>query len=252
MSVEIKLVSNTEVVPVASRTGVFDGNDQRFAMVHLGVGMPAYEPGQDTPSELYGKLRANVYINQMAFLENSERQTDGTEWNTDDERSSHYVVLEKRLGGEALFACARLIEKQTDEPLPIEEFFPDIFQDSPASLGSVEVSRFIARHERAIYNLDATARLLAAMANDVNEHHLGPVHAIVEPHFERTLAHRGLVVERISEPRWIPEYKSINRAIRINVEESATNFGEALMQDMKISTARAAFWGTQPDVEQIA
>ena len=144
-SVSNKHISNREAVPVFETDIFADEQDKRFA---LGIFDSSSLGRYSHSSVLYNylKLRSNVYINQTGMLPESSRRLDNTELDVDDERSVHLVVLENKIGKAALFACMRLIEKKTS-PLPIENYFPESF-DIEAPVNSVEVSRFIVRHEQ--------------------------------------------------------------------------------------------------------
>lgn len=232
-----------EVVPVSNNSGVFTDSTDRFAIKYLGDGKLDYTPGEGTVNEMYGQLRANVYIDQTGFLPESSRNVDGTEWDEDDERSSHFALLERGPHGDALFACARLILKQTGTALPVEEFYPEIFADTPAPVGSVEVSRFISKHASFRYNMTATTRLLAAMTNYVHQNNLGPTFAVVEDDFSTYLSRKGVAVTALGAPKWLAEYNTENFAARIDTRASAVRFGEQTMQSTVLTTNKPiAYW----------
>lgn len=212
-----KFISNEEAVPLFE-SDVFARNPQsRFA-----IGMLSSEEvmsNRKSPTvQAYLELRANVYINQTRMLNDDVRQADRTESDKDDERSTHFVVVENRVGKSAIFACMRFIEK-TDEynmKLPIEDYFEEAFTDKPAPVNSIEVSRFIVRHDDDAVRNEAKLRLMAIGLIYSMNHSLGPVYAVVEPEFERSLQTLNIPLKRIAEPKLVSEYNDENVAVEVN------------------------------------
>jgi len=209
----------------------------------------------DTPSPLvqaYLKLRADVYIDQIRVLEEERRRQDGTEIDDDDERSTHFVLLENKLGEVAVFGCMRLIEKsrQHNAPLPIEEFYPESFP-KPARNGAIEVSRFIVRHpeqrqrSRAKFNL-IRAGLVHSLANN-----LGPIFATIEPEFERDLRVSGVPTVRVTEPKFIEEYNTTNFGISVDKIALKQAMDAQNLTPDSLNTPGELFWGTVETPQEI-
>ena len=121
---------------------------------------------RDLVYDAIGKLRANVYINEMQFLSPDTQDSKGREYDDYDSKSVQFATLESissdslhNGANTRLIGCGRLIYKKTiTECLPIEEQFLELFGQQSAPIGSVEVSRFIARHENpAIQHLVGVA-----------------------------------------------------------------------------------------------
>jgi len=239
-----KFVSNIEVVPIIDNT-IFNGRNKRsrFALGILSAeDVLNYEPG--SLSEAYLKLRANVYGAQTGMLGIDNIRSDGTDVDCDDERSSHFLVMENRIGKMAIFACMRLIEKSSSckRLLPIEDFFPESF-DSPAPENSIEVSRFIVRHDDRRQSRIAKNGLMTAGLAYAYKEDLGPILGVVEPAFEKDLRMMRLPVNRIAEPKLVMEYNDVNLGIEIDKASFKDLLGEVALNNMTIPTGSFTYWG---------
>lgn len=245
-SVSNKFISNQQAVPVID-SDIFCGHeDKRFALgVYSSEDILSYQP--KSINRAYLRLRANVYIDQTGMLEKDLKLIDGTELDKDDERSTHFVVIENKIGKVATFACMRLIEKtsQNNALLPIEEFFPEAF-DEPAPINSIEVSRFIVRHDIAKYARIAKKELMTASLAYALNNKLGPVFGVVEPEFERDLKLMKLPLRRIAEPKLVEEYNDHNLGFEIDKYEFSRRLGDAAVNSMNVPVGNFAYWGIMP------
>lgn len=171
------------------------------------------------PSEFLGalKLRANVYIDESHYLEESHRQADGTESDNDDVRSVHYGIIENATDGPRVVGNIRGIIKDDERSLPVENIFPEIFEDSPAPLGALEASRYIARHpDRSVQSaisLGLIRVIVTQAANNGNQ----PIFAIAEESMVRHFNRLNLPFEKISDPRPVVSYNNTeNMVLRFN------------------------------------
>jgi len=242
-SVSNKYITNQEAVPIIE-SDIFSGHeDNRFA---LGVFSPEETTSytRDSILQAYLRLRANVYIDQTGMLEGDLKRHDGTELDENDERSTHLVLIENKIGRVAVFACMRLIQKTLgyESPLPIEEFFPEAFS-TPAPLNSVEVSRFISRHDSVGISLITQRDLMTAGLAHVLDNNLGPVFGVVEPAFEKGLEAMKLPMNRIAEPKLVPEYNDENLGFEVDAHEFKRRIGEAAVKRMTIPVGSFAYWG---------
>lgn len=241
-----KFISNREVAPVID-CGVFENeSNSRFA---IGVYSPEDVLNYDSNPILkaYLQLRANVYIDQTKMLEDSYKRIDGTEIDENDERSAHFVVLENMMGKAAIFACMRLIEKtrENDAILPIEEFFPEIpLFSNPAPVSSVEVSRFIVRHENPSSNMQAKKQLINTGMAHLSTKDLGPVYAVVEPEFERSIKMARVSTNRIAEPKIVPEYNDVNLGIEIDRLAFESRVGKEALMALHLNAGEYRYWGS--------
>lgn len=186
----------------------------RFALgIFSSSRMLSYEDG--SVEQAIFRLRSKVYIDQEGYLDDSTKNEDGTEIDVDDRRSKQVFVVENR-GPQlvAAVACGRLVVKD-GSPLPVEKFFPEVFCPELPT-GSVEISRFIARHQDPYLNIDLQKSLMAAGVGHVDSEKLGSMYAVVDPYFERGLKLMlRSAVRRSSDLKYIKEYNTENYAIEI-------------------------------------
>lgn len=240
-----KYIPNKEAVPLIDSDIFIGHEDKRFALgVFDGDNISSYKT--DSIEQAYLKLRSNVYIDQTRFLDNTSRQLDGTEVNEDDERSTHFVVVENLMGKIAVFACMRLIQKMDDSEkskLPVEKLFPEAFTTQSAPINSVEVSRFIARHDEPRHCMVAKRELITAGLAHTVAHDLGPIFGIIELGFERDLSMMKIPLERIADPKMIEEYNSKNIGIEVNKLGLKERLGEEAISRMNIPVGSFGYWG---------
>jgi len=245
MSKTEKRISVHEAIPLIQPSGIFydENKKSRFAVTNLGY-------GTGTPEEQIFKgmlqLRSNVYIDQTGFLDEDARLEDGTERDVDDERSQHFAVIENRVGGIAVIACMRLINRG-EIPLPIEELIPGAFETDVAENKSVEVSRFIVLHNEKRERALARTFLLATALSHIRNNDLGPAYAIVESELDAHLTGISVPTQRISEPVWVEEYNTTNFGIRIDTDEMIRRFGDDLLNDFSLQEGEYKYWGSMEE-----
>ena len=210
---ETKRLTTNEVIPFTN-SDLFDLHpESKFAVGILAVGTSVYYPDENLA---YHRLRANVYASQLRIIPEDRIEFDGGEYDADDARSAHFGVIENLGLTQRLVASMRIIIRG-DTPLPVEEFFDEVFsgQTNPRS---VEVSRYICRHEdsktqdRLHWPLFSKA-LAFTMAND-----LSPAYAVIEEFLERKLRSRDIPFESLGSPKFVPEYITDNLPIVIDTE----------------------------------
>jgi N-acyl-L-homoserine lactone synthetase len=247
-SIANRFISKEEATPTLADNKIFSKHpESRFALgVFSSDDVLSYEP--NSIQEAYLKLRTNVYVTQTGMLSNEVVRQDGTELDEDDERSTHFVVFENRnLGKVAVVAHMRLIEKKDENILPIEKFFPEVFEDSAAPEKSVEVSRFIVSHNEIQQAKVITREMMSAGLAHVVLNELGPVFGVVEPLFERSLKRMGVPVNRIAEPKLVPEYNDKNLGLKIDHDEFKHKIGEEALKRMTVATGSFSYWGRMSD-----
>lgn len=246
MAVNNRFIPNIEAAPLVE-TDIFDNDTSRkFALVAFGLGMRE----NDELFSSYLKLRANVYVYQTGMLPEEVLHDNGTETDEDDERSSHFLVVENRIGSAAAVACIRLIEKSMEHPgqLPVENFFPEAFEEHSAGPNSIEVSRFISCLDSKPDQLTAIMELFKSSLARIRQNELGPVYAVVEEDLERSLGFLGAPPRRIAEPQYVEEYNDSNVGIEIDTEDMASAFGAELLDTMDVSTDSVRYWGNARDL----
>jgi hypothetical protein len=166
------------------------------------------------------QLRRKVYVDQTGQLAASELHEDGTDRDADDARSVTFAVFENHEAGVRVVGVSRLILRGGERPLPVEEFCPDSFTPGDLTVSGVEVSRVIARHERAVLQDLVQWHLFALMLAYIANHELERTFAIIEPWFERHL--KGVIsIDRIGDVRYFEHYLDYNVPIEIDIPSSA-------------------------------
>jgi N-acyl-L-homoserine lactone synthetase len=245
-----KHITNEAAVPVVE-SDIFVGHENKRYATCVFSAEDVLNYKSNSIIKAYLRLRANVYVDQTGMLEDHAKQSDGTELDIDDERSTHFVVLENRMGRVAVFACMRFIEKTADKnsELPIEEFFPDAFSEkSPQN--SIEVSRFIARHDEARQCLLAKRELMTAGLAHALEYNLGPVFGVVEPGFEKALKLMGVPTRRIAEPVLVPEYNDENLGLEVDTYGFRDKVGQEAIDRMTVPVGSFVYWGKNSTCNQ--
>lgn len=221
-------VTNAEVIPVIADSVAFVADPEaRLATGIIGINGVAL-PGLETAYREHFEFRRRVYVEQTGQLAPSDLSSDGTDRDDDDARSITFGVLENAPDGVRVVGVARTIIKGndgTDRPLPVEEFCPELFAHDPLDLGSVEVSRVIARHERVAMQELIQWHLFALMSAYFSGHEVGRTFAIIEPWLERHLA-GWLAISRIGEPRYIEHYLDYNLPVEFDLAGSAARITE--------------------------
>ncbi len=232
-------ITNEMVIPTIE-SNIFDGHeDARFAAGIIAVGGAIVE-GRDQEYLGYLRLRANVYADQTNMISKDQVLEDGTERDGDDKRSVHFAVIENIVGNHRVVAAMRLIIKSHEDsrPLPIEEYFPEAFDDKRAPERSIEVSRYICRHERQSVQSELKWPLYTQGLSYAMTNNLGPTFAVVEAPLENQLRGIGIALNRIAEPKFVAEYNADNLAIEIDTKKVARMMG--LDKDKSIAAALAA------------
>lgn len=208
-----------EVVPRFKST-IFDGHENaRFAVGQVAEGDISLYPEENLA---YHQLRANVYARQAGFIPLEDiNERNGGEYDSDDSRSVHMIILENMGEDQRLIASMRLIKRTDNRPLPVEELFPDVFANNPAPKASCEVSRYITRHEdRKIQDM-ASWTLFQQGLTQAMIHRFSPAFAVVAPELSRIFRSRRLPIQELSEPFWIEKYGEKNVPIAIDIDALA-------------------------------
>jgi len=206
------------VIPVIGSALFADEPTARLACGLLAVNGVALA-GLDAEYAAHFQLRRKVYVDQTGQLSASDIQEDGTDRDADDARSITFGVFENHESGVRVVGVSRLILRGGDRPLPVEDFCPDAFAHDDLPGTSVEVSRVIARHEKAALQDMVQWHLFALMLAYIANHDLGRTFAIIEPWLERHLK-AIIAVERIGEVRYVEHYLDYNVPIEIDIPAS--------------------------------
>lgn len=221
-------ISNTDVIPVIASDLFAGDTPDEFAAGMIGKGTASL-PGRSREFNGYLRLRASVYLRQMHMLPPDAESPDGTERDEEDARSLHFGVFARAGDGARVVASMRLIHKSEapDQPLPVEQLFPEAFAEGPAPASSIEISRLISRHEDGETQYLLKWPMVAAALSYAASQGFPPTYALVRPSLAAKLTACGVDVRQISQPRLIPEFGEEYVAIAIDAEALARRMGQA-------------------------
>jgi hypothetical protein len=224
-----KSITNDLVIPSLVGSEIFKGReDASFAIGIIAAG-DEIRPGIEDEYTTYLRLRANVYGYQTNMLAIDEIEAQGgIDIDADDVRSAHIGIFENAdpdIGLVRSNSSLRIITKseQHSAKLPVEDFFPGAFPEGPLALGAIEISRYIARHERPGIQRALTPPLFAAAVSYIMRNGLGPTYATVERSVEADLTAKGVPNTRIADPVYVKEYQADNLGLFIDVPQMAQN-----------------------------
>lgn len=244
MSTYNKFISNTEATPITV-SGLFDGvSNKRFATIIFGVGLSPKGSDEDLFNG-YLSLRKNVYVDQTGILDESEEFDSGIESDSDDERSVHIAVFENCGGGQvAVVGCLRLIVKKDQDPLPIEEFYPEIFKQRPIAVGDVEMSRFISRAEKGkgdnykiIMSLFRTALSWALQSK------MSLAYGVIETRLALAMRNFSSAFKKVGKLKMIEEYNTKNIGIEIDLNQARCDLEKKGFGVVDMELNKPIFWG---------
>lgn len=242
-------ISNEAVIPVIQTPEIFDEHPEaQFAAGIIAIGSEVV-PGCEEVFHGYGQLRAEVYARQTRMIDPELVREDGTETDEDDARSIHFAVVENtgqpgdKERTQRVVGALRLIIKDeiNPAPLPVEEFFPEAFEQEPAAMPSTEASRYICRHEDPRVQNWLSGPLFYGAVSYIVAHGLGETYGVVEPPVEARLKRFGMDLERVADPKWVEEYKDDNLAFRVDVAKLAEAFGLTTEQLAEMREAEGTF-----------
>lgn len=253
----MRIQSENEFVPAFAAAGGRSELAPRFRVFTLALGMNPHEDDLAIFHQ-YGRLRGDVYAKQRRLIPLSALSAEGTEYDSDDPRSIHLVATHDDDGVEAVIGSLRMIVRGpvggtdslkqycdgglqlSSEVLPAESFYPEVWPDIDLreSRLACEYSRYIARHPDRAVNAQIARQL----------HHLAIQHivnlglpvslAVVEESIERHLSRSGLSLDRVSESRYLKEYRSVNHVVRVNVPLMAPRLGVVEKPVQELMAAR--------------
>ena len=194
------------------------------------------------------RLRAQVYIDEMGFLPQTSKLPDGTE--SPDQydllkSTKHFCVYEEAELENVAVGTIRLINKDSPETvLPVEEHFGEFV--GKASVGTIEVSRFVVAQERRAEHdkLFVSILLIRAALSNILVAESPRIYAIVE---EELLGHLrdviGIPFEVIGEKKYIDEYKTVNYAVTVDPKKILDGVFE---NDRKLIELKNKKWTQRP------
>lgn len=251
MSIRNHEFPKSAVIPVIETDLFESAPDSQFAIGILAVNDEVLD-GRTELYRSYYDLRRNVYVDETGQLSPADIAEDGTDRDIDDARSVAFGTFENLGNGLARTVTSlRLLIKGfgadavEQRPLPVEEFCPELFQANPAPTNSIEVSRLIARHERARYQEILKWKTYTAGLAYTTNHDLGPTYAVVEQGFEDHLR-QTIPMKRIGEPRYIEHYLDVNTPIEVFTNEFSAlveSKHPGTLEQMRINEGEMSFFG---------
>lgn len=169
--------------------------------------------------EAAAKFRGDVYL-KLGYVSPEQVDAVGREIDPDDSRSIHFSVIEKNPGSETeksrIIGTSRLILKDSEEHrLPIEKYFPEILEDYPAEIGSVEVSRLISSHDNPRTQHSVALSLIRAMTHYSINRNIPSDYCMVEEPLIRFLNNSGVPTEILGHPKEIRQLNGVLYPVRI-------------------------------------
>ena len=98
-----------------------------------------------------------------------------------------------------------ILKKEVGEYLPIEKQFPEIFTTREAKPGSVEVSRFISRHEDGLTQHIIGLSVIRAMTHFSVKRNIDSAYFEIEKHLFDLLNYIGLPMSQLGQPKDVEE-----------------------------------------------
>lgn len=248
-------IPNSEVIPVIE-SRIFEQNPEaRFAAGVLAVN-DQVKLGLDNEYAGYYDLRKKVYVEQTGQLGHEDLHEDGTDRDIDDTRSIAFGIVENRGFDQRVVASMRLITKgydrisgtafEGDRRLPVEDFCPELFDKNPTPPMSIEVSRLIARHEKAAMQDFLSWKIYSIALAEIANRQLGPTYAVVEPWFISHANMSGIPVQQLAPARYIEHYKAENLPIQVDTDAFIDGINDrdpGLMEELQAADGAITYFG---------
>lgn len=228
-------ISNGMVIPSVKGAEYVFGRTRGPALA-VGLIAVGHEimPGAEPIHDAYMMLRGRVYHAQTRMIKADRVVQDGPQAGAelpdgDDGRAFHFGMLERTEEEKIrLVGIERHISKseETPEPLPIELFFPGAFKrgKSPAPHRSVEVSRFVLRHEDPMVQKMLAGPQFGFTLTHALASGSRTAYGVVEPKIRDRLIEIGVPLQEIAKPKMVREYGAPNLAFSIDLTEMANRF----------------------------
>lgn len=199
MSTLSPMNSNPEI-----NSSFFNGQPEDYWIGRIEAARPEYRAMM---FEAATKLRGQAY-SKLGYVAIEKLDAEGRETDLDDLRSVHFTALQRQPDGETarIVGNSRLIVKESaDSPLPIERYFPEVFENGPIRPGIVEVSRLIAIHEDPRTRHKIALSLIRSMIKFAASSNIDESYCIVEDPLHRLLNSVGIPAKIIGNPKFIEE-----------------------------------------------
>lgn len=211
-------VVDFNAAPVINESHGAGGLFDQYPKAAFWIGRVSTEGSIHQPEEFDNltRFRRQVYVDELEFLGREHVDPLGREIDEDDARSTNFVVFSQgsaenlQVEDSKVVGSARIIVKtEEDKPLPIESYFPELFEDQPLSKMTGEVSRFIARDANRERQHRISLALMRAIAYHSVNNQLGEGYCMIEQPLLRLLKVTGIPIDVLGEPKEITEYNGI-------------------------------------------
>lgn len=202
------------------------------------------EPGAEQLFGDYGRFRAWMYVTN-GITPSASLNDDGTDFDRYDDHAVHVAAIETTWGGdrieERVVGASRLILDIGDEAnpyvragigvrlgrLPVEHHFPELAATIDLRDDRVrgEVSRYMAIHRRPALQRGTTLGLRTVITAHFINAGGQEAYAVLEEPLETRLSRDGARLTRLTEPRLLPEYDSVNFGVGIDLHRLAKDLG---------------------------
>lgn len=185
------------------------------------------------------RFRGSVYVDELRFLGRNSLDSKGREIDEYDDHSVEIAVIEhdpiSSDTAEVVGSTRLILKSEADQELPIEHYFPELFSDGPLSVGSVEVSRFIARHPEKEKQHSIMKALLRTITLHSVENDVDSLYFMIEKPLVTLFKYLHIPMELIGEPKNVPELNGVLYPIRSDPRKmlSLVMSGEETRGDFK-------------------
>lgn len=239
----------TEIIPTI-KSNVFERPGSEGLNFALGMVANQGRVARGHSDTFYGalQLRGRVYHEKgfvaLSDLDGPDTRAEIPDY--DDMRSAHFVILERTLAPSKarLVGNMRLdIKGKNDNRLPIETYFPEVFEAEEARERSAEVTRLVLRHENAAMQSVLKWTLFLAGLRFVDERGLGPVFGVVEEKFASSLTTQQVPIKALAEKKYIADINAEKQPIEIDVPRLREVMGSLSInsQDVPLHNGRFTY-----------
>ncbi|MBA3757441.1 hypothetical protein H0X09_01075 [Candidatus Saccharibacteria bacterium] len=218
------LAPNDKIHNPEINLGVFNGQLENYWVGRIAT---ANMKDRGRIFEAAAIFRGDVYLN-LGYVSPEQVDELGREIDSDDSRSIHFSVMERIPGSDPnnsrIIGTSRLILKDSPHnQLPIEYYFPEVFQRSPAPVGTVEVSRLIAHHEDGRIQYRTALSLIRAMTHFSINRGIKADYCMVEEPLLRFLNSQAIPTEIMGESKEITEQGGVLFPVKIEPSKIIKN-----------------------------
>ena len=235
-------------VDEANERAIFGGSQADHALIQLGRGdlREFHGDALESLDTIYHHLRYRTY-RMYGYITDDMSIDHGREYDSHDAQSTHLLVAKRSAAlGTRAIGCMRLILRDHGTPLPVEEFFPEVFADGPAPFCSTEVSRLISFDSQG-YENDRVVMELFGHALKVSDAWYEPelleaAYGVIDPEYIRKLSSLGVEPRQLACPAEIPYGDKANIPIRVDPDQIGAWYGIEALDALHAAPGRVTRW----------